>query len=137
MYLLLKLYITKCFFKRHIFVYCHAAPSCKFFTLTSWFSWWRNVLKLCVPLTIDLKQKAKTIFWKEKDLSLSFARPKVAIYGYKNANCIYLAKSSFITIHNEITWLQLLERLIRALLCNLQKENIKEKEIFQIKIAFY
>ena len=47
----------------------------------------------------------------------------------KSVNCIYLEKNSFISIHGEITWLQLLKLGIRVLLYNLQKEH-KEEGVF-------
>ena len=59
----------------------------------------------------------------KKDLSLPFTKPKVAICGDKSVNCIYSEKNTFISIHSEITWLQLLKRCIRVSSCNLQKEH--------------
>ena len=41
----------------------------------------------------------------------------------KGDNCIYSEKNSFISIHSEIDWLQLLKRGIRVLSCNLHKEH--------------
>ena len=57
-------------------------------------------------------------------LSLPFARPKKAICGDKIKNCTWLLHyNSFISIHSEITSLQLLKRWIRVSSCNLQKEH--------------
>ena len=47
----------------------------------------------------------------------------MAICGDKSVNCLHLEKNSFISIQNEITWLQLLKRWIRVSSCNLQKEH--------------
>ena len=47
----------------------------------------------------------------------------MAICWDKSVNCIYSEKNSFISIHNEMTSLQLLKRWIKISPCNSQQEH--------------
>ena len=51
----------------------------------------------------------------------------MAICGDKSVNYIYSGKNSFISIHSEITSLQLLKRWIRVSSYNLQNERKREE----------